>query len=556
MNNNKQQTMSKGFAVLSISNILVKILSLFFVPIMRSEHMLGHVNYSVFATSNTFFAFVYVLATAGLPVAIAKLVSELISKQDEKGAERAFRLARSVLFTIGLLLSLLMAILCKPIASMMGMPESWGGILFISPTILICSVLSAYKGYFQGRKNMNPTAVSQVVEQIVHMVVTIVMTWILLPKGVIWAVAGASMGTVAGAAVSLVYMIRQRKMITRLDYRQRLSTIKAGGRSALDSVMAVPEKVKRLTTKDLVKRIFYYSIPITLNTGIQYAGDMIDTSILNHRLRAGGLAEEVAKALYSDLASTRQLLNVPTSIISAMCVSILPTMAALHALKQSKEKSLKANEGYKLCYMIAVPMTAAFAVFAQAVFTLLGYGSNYNILMALSFSVILQGTVHLQSSILQSVNRLFTSTMFLLIGAVLRLGISYVLAAIPSINVYGAVISTYVSYAVPFALNQWALNKKEKLNISVIGNLWKPCLASVFMVMVGFPVYYGLSTVIGIIISRVWICTFFAFGITAVLCVAVYAYVMIKIGGVTQEDVRGISPALARRWPKKIRRIL
>lgn len=403
---------------------------------------------------------------------------------------------------------------------------------------------------------MNPTAISQVLEQIVHMIVSIVMTWILLPYGVIWAVAGASMGTVAGAAVSLVFMIKQRKAAARTDFRQRINSIKSGGRSALESVMAVPDKVKKLTNKDLIKRIFYYSIPITLNTGIQYAGDMIDTSILNHRLRAGGLAEELAKSLYSDLASTRQLLNVPTSIISAMCVSILPTMAALHALKQNREKSLKANEGYKLCYMVAVPITAAFAIFAQAVFTLLGYGSNYNILMALSFSVILQGTVHLQSSILQSVNRLFTSTMFLLVGAVLRLGISYVLAAIPSINVYGAVISTYVSYAVPFALNQWALNKKEKMNISVIGNLWKPCLASVFMVMIGFPVYCGLHALIGMAVSNVWVCTLFSFAITAVLCVAVYGYVMMKIGGITREDVQGISPALARRWPKKLRRIL
>ena len=189
-------------------------------------------------------------------------------------------------------------------------------------------------------------------------------------------------------------------------------------------------------------------------------------------------------------------------------------------------------------------------------FTLLGYGDNYNILMALSFSVILQGTVHLQSSILQSVNRLFTSTMFLLVGAVLRVGISYVLAAIPSINVYGAVISTYVSYAVPFLLNQWALNKKERMRISVVGNLWRPCLASVFMVMVGFPVYYGLSALIGMLISNVWVCTLFAFAITAALCVLVYGYVMSKVGGITREDVQGISPALARRWPKKIRRVL
>ena len=197
-------------------------------------------------------------------------------------------------------------------------------------------------------------------------------------------------------------------------------------------------------------------------------------------------------------------------------------------------------------------MTAGFAVFAQAIFTLLGYGDNYNILMALSFSVILQGTVHLQSSILQSINRLFTSTMFLLTGAVLKVILSYTLSAIPELNIYGAVISTYVSFLVPFILNQWVLNRKEAMNISVLGNLWKPCLSSVFMVIVGFPLYQIL---INLLPSGSYFSTLVSFFITVVVCVIVYAYVLMKIGGLTQEDVKEISPALARRWPKKLRRI-
>lgn len=549
----KQQTMSRGFAVLSISNILVKVLSLFFIPIIRS--MLGGASaYAVFSASNEVFAFVYVLATAGLPVAIAKLVSELVSKKDEKGAERAFRLARAVMFGLGTVLTILMAVLAKPIARMMNVEESWGGILFIAPTIMICSLLSAYKGYFQGRKNMNPTAISQVMEQIVHMVVSIVMVWILYPYGIVWAVAGASMGTVAGALVSLFFMVYQRKKTAKDDYRQRLAMIRRGERNTLESVMESSGQViePKLTAKALIKRIFYYSIPITLNTAIQYAGNMIDTSILLGRLEAGGLTEEVARGLYGDLASTRQLLNVPTSIISAMCVSILPTMAALHALKEHGKKSDKANEGYKLCYLIAVPMTAGFAVFAQAIFTLLGYGDNYNILMALSFSVILQGTVHLQSSILQSINRLFTSTMFLLSGAVLKVILSYTLSAIPELNIYGAVISTYVSFIVPFILNQWVLNRKESMGISVLGNLWKPCMASVFMIMIGFPMYQLL---ICLLPEDSYFSTLVAFFFTVVVCIVVYGYVLMKIGGLTQEDVKEISPALARRWPKKLRRI-
>ena len=93
---NKQQTMGRGFAVLSISNILVKVLSLFFVPILRTM-LGGSASFGVYSASNEVFAFVYVLATAELPVAIAKLVSELVSKKDEKNAERAFKMARTIM---------------------------------------------------------------------------------------------------------------------------------------------------------------------------------------------------------------------------------------------------------------------------------------------------------------------------------------------------------------------------------------------------------------------------------------------------------------------------
>ena len=138
------------------------------------------------------------------------------------------------------------------------------------------------------------------------------------------------------------------------------------------------------------------------------------------RLEHGGFTQEVSRSLYGDLLATRQLLNVPVSIISALCVSVLPTLAALYAVRDRRQTSEKANYGFRLCYMVSVPMVAAFAIFAQPIYTLLGYGANYNLLMALSFSVLLQGTVHLQSSILQSVNRLFTATGFLGISVVLR----------------------------------------------------------------------------------------------------------------------------------------
>lgn len=545
----KQQSLGKGFTILSISNISVKVLSLIFIPIIR-QLMGSSTNYGINSVTAEVFALAYVITTAGIPVAIAKLVSELLSNKDERGAERAFKLARTVMFGIGLVVAVVMAALSKPIANAMGSPKSWAGILFIAPTILVCSILSAYKGYFQGHKNMNPTAVCQVIDQLSNMVVSIIMVAILIKVDVVWAVAGYSIGTVAGASASLAYMIWKRNKSLAGEKYLHDDTIESG---TVEDVMspATEIKKKKLDTTALLKKIFYYSIPIVINTAIQYAGDLIDTSMILKRLQVAGLSLDTALGWKGDLYSTRQLLNVPTSIISAMCVSILPAMAALHVQKKMQEKSDRANEGHRLCYIIAVPMMAAFGVFSQPIFKLLGYGQNNILLSALCFSIILQGTVHLQSSILQSVNRLFTSTLFLLAGGVTKVVLSYILIAIPGIEIYGSVISTYASFLVPFLLNLWVLNRKEKLKISVIGNIWRPCLASVFMVMIGFPIYWLLHKV-----SEGYFMTLVAFVITAVICVAVYAVVMIMIGGLTKEIVTDIAPKLGRFWPKKIKRIL
>ena len=545
----KQQSLGKGFTILSISNISVKVLSLIFIPIIR-QLMGSSTNYGINSVTAEVFALAYVITTAGIPVAIAKLVSELLSNKDERGAERAFKLARTVMFGIGLVVAVLMAVLAKPIANAMGSPKSWAGILFIAPTILVCSILSSYKGYFQGHKNMNPTAICQVIDQISNMVVSIIMVAILIKVDIVWAVAGYSIGTVAGASVSLAYMVWKRNKSLAGEKYLRDDNVESG---TVEDVMlpATEVRKKKLDTMALLKKIFYYSIPIVINTAIQSAGDLIDTSMILKRLQVAGLSLDTALGWKGDLYSTRQLLNVPTSIISAMCVSILPAMAALHVQKKIQEKSDKANEGHRLCYIIAVPMMAAFGVFSQPIFKLLGYGPNNILLSALCFSIILQGTVHLQSSILQSVNKLFTSTLFLLAGGVTKIVLSYILIAIPGIEIYGSVISTYASFLVPFLLNLWVLNKKEKLKISVIGNIWRPCLASVFMVMIGFPIYWLLHK-----ISEGYFMTLVAFVITAVVCVAVYFVAMIMIGGLTKEIVTDIAPKLGKFWPNKIKRIL
>ncbi len=519
------QSMARGFAVLSAASILVKILSLLFVPVIM-KLMGGSGGYQVYTSANQIYAFVYVIATAGLPVAISKTVTEFISTGEPGSATRSFRLARTVLAATGLLLTVLLVLLARPIARASGYEEAWLGIAVIAPNILICSVLSAYRGYLQGLKNMTPTAVSQVLEQIVHLVVAIAAVLALRGRGLVWAVAGASFGTVAGSVAALAVVV--------FFYRKAPRPEAVAGRNS---------GVSR-STGEYLKLLARYSIPITLSSAIQYGGTIIDVFVVKSRLLSAGLSESEAAAVHGDLSAARQLINVPTALVTALCVSMLPVIAGLYAERKIKEAKRKADESFRLCFIVAVPCTIALMVYSFQIYRLLDF-NNPLIMTAMAASVIFMGIVHLQSSIMQSVNLLYQSTVFVAVGVILKAVFNYVLIGIPSLNIYGAIISTYISYLVPLAMNALALRKLKGISIMLVKPLIKPVIAGALMLVPSFPIYYLLLRMLRF--AGPYASNLIAFIVCAAVCVAVYFAVMRIIGGIRKEDVESISPGLARK---------
>lgn len=525
------QSIGRGFAILSFASIAVKILSLIFVPVMRSL-LGGDYGYGIFYASNEVYAFIYVLTTAGMPVAVSKIVSELTSNKNPREAERAFRLARFLLVVIGIIFSVLMVVLAKPIAGMMKFKESWAGILFLAPSVMICSVMAAYRGYFQGKRNMTPTALSQIIEQLVHVVFSIIAVVLLRKHGIVWAVAGASVGTVLGSLVSFIIIV--------------------GYRSARHELIRKESRKGRvIPTKKLIKTLVYYSVPITLSAGIQYGGNVIDASILKDRLLVAGFSKEISTSLYGALGATRQLINVPAALVSALCVSILPALTALYSKQDIKGTAEKAEYGFKLLYTVAMPIAFAMAVFSKEIYTILGFGDRYLLLSSMSFSVILLGTVHLQNSIMQSVNRLFQTTVYLGISVATKAILNFILVSVPVLNVYGAVISTYVSLAVPLLLNDYDLVRNTGLRINPARKAALPFFSSVAMIICAYIVHTLTSALSKMIFKSSgflvrYIGVLVPFLITAVTGAIVYFWVLSYFGGLTEEDINSISPAIMK----------
>ncbi len=530
-NNIKEQSMGRGFVVLSVSNILVKALSLIFVPVVIML-LDGSENYSIYYSANQVFSFVYVLTTAGLPVAISKLVTELTSTENRAQAKQAFLMCRRIMLVIGTIFGSLMMIYAKPIARLMNNEDCWLGVMFLGPTVLTCSLLSAYRGYLQGMKNMTPTALSQVVEQIVHVIVALIMILVLRGKGIEWAVAGGSIGTLAGAIVALLIVYKYY-----LAYKNNE-----------DRYLMTHNEIQsdKMSTKQLLLRILFYSLPITINSGIQYGGNMIDTSVLKGRLIVAGFSDVNARALHGMMGATRQVLNVPNALVSSLCISLLPVIAGLYAMKKLDEAKDKANYAFKLCYILAIPISIAMCVFAEPIYTILGLGDGYKLLCYMSFSVLFLAIVHLQSSVMQSVNQLFTSTLFMAIGVSVKLILNYVLIAIPEINIYGAIFATYISYLIPMILNHIFMIKKRNIKIDHAMLILKPVLSSGVMIA-GASLAYLLFDFLCEKVFNNYITSLISLVFAAIAGVVIYFFVMYKLKGIDEEDISLVLPAKIRR---------
>ena len=529
--NTKEQSLGRGFVVLSVANIAIKVMSLLFIPFLRNL-LGGEAGYSVYNSAYQVFAFVYVLTTAGFPTAISKLVTELTSVGNRKQALQSFKMARTFMIIIGLVLSVVMLVFAKPIAVLMNNEESWLGVATLAPTILICSLLSAYRGYLQGLKNMTPTAVSQVAEQFVHVIVSIVLVLCLSSKGIVWAVAGATIGTTVGAAIALLVVIKYYK---ESSYDQKVFYAGEDLRG-----------VKRLSNKELVRLLVYYSVPITLNSAIQNGGNMIDTSIMKGRLLAAGFSEHASKTLHGMMGITRSIINVPAALITALCISLLPVMAGLYAQKKYAEAQQKADYAIKLCYIVAFPMSVAMCVFAEPIYGMLFLGNGHAILTFMSFSVILMGIVHLQSSVMQSVNELSAAMVNMFIGVAVKALLNYILISFTSINIYGAIIATYISYIIPLVLNHMCLVKRRNIKLKLMSSALIPFLCSGLMLVGAVPVYMLMHWLLGNIFSTYFTETF-ALVSAAVVGIVVYAFSMKKTGGMDSEDFALILPAKIRK---------
>lgn len=394
----KEQSTTKGFAILSAAGMMVKVLSLLYIPFLKG--IISDEGYGVYGAAYSVYVFIYVITNSGIPIAISKLISELTAVKNYKDAVKSFKISRFILFLIGSFMTIIMIIFARSLSNAVNYEKAYLSILALAPAILFTSIASAYRGYFQGWGNMVPTAVSQVIEQVINTIFTLVFAALLIKYGIAAGCAGGTIGTSLGAFASSSYLILFYEKHKKIKVPKGYNNI----------------EVKRYSTKQILKKIANYGIPITICVGMTYAGNLIDVGNTKARLMAGGLNDAYASSLYGYLVKYQQLLNVPIAIVTSLAVAILPAISSAAALKDREQVRDKIKYAFKLCFLIAIPSAFGLAVLSEPIFYMLKFGEGSFLMKYGSIVLILMSVMQIQTTILQSIGKLYTATIYSVIG--------------------------------------------------------------------------------------------------------------------------------------------
>lgn len=512
---NSADSFIKGAFILGISGIFVKIVGAFFrIPL---ANLLGPEGISYYSSAYPIYNFFIVLATAGLPTALAKIISEQRAMGDYRNLDRTFKSGLLLMTAVGLFGSLVMFFGADFIVQ--GIKNENAALAFraLAPAIVIVSVMAVFRGFFQGFQHMKPFASSQIFEQFARVIVGYGLAVFFLSSGTEFAAAGATFGATTGAIAGLavIYFMYKR--------------FRAANRETFQSSMSGDLIPKRT----LIKRIVQIAIPITLGAAVMPLMNTIDVMLVMNRLTDIGLGEQ-ANDLYGMLSGyAATLVNLPQVVTSAIQISIVPAVASLFVRAQFNDLSRTIQNGIRMTLIISLPATAGLVLLAQPIMELLYprqiefAQTTGDILSILGFGVIFLGMFQVTTGILQGLSLQNRPAMNLMIGAVVKIILTYVLVGIPSINIYGAAYSTLAAYGIATVLNLWTMSKRANIRFEVNKVLIKPLIAVLVMSVVVLLGYHGSLLIMS---SKLATVTAIGLGVLA------YFYMLFKTQTITEED--------------------
>ncbi len=502
--------MLNGALILAVSTIVVKLIgALYKIPLTE---LFGGVGRGYFNSAYNIYTPIYAISMAGLPVAVSRLVSESMSLGRFGEVRQIYKVSTKLFLITGCIGTAVMFLLSYPYVHFVAGTGALPSILAIAPSIFFCCAMSSYRGYYEGLRNMTPTAVSQVIEALGKLILGIGLAWTVMRIGVRqfetsgavfgqpaenidvayshiypYTAAAAIMGVTIGTVVGFLFLMLRHK-------------IKGDGITRVDLINAPAQ----CTDREIARRIITFAVPMVVGALITNITNFIDAVTVQSRLRdafriapeviksmyaysigvSGTLDKDIPTYLYGNYGAALDFRNLIPTITMSLGISALPVLSAAWALKDKQQIRTNVESVLRVTMLIALPAGFGMAVLASPILTIL-YGKHPDIVPIASpimavygYATALMAVSTPIANMLQGIGRTDIPVKAAIAGSAVKIFLNYILVGNPRLNIHGAPIGSIACYVVIVAINLFFLLHVSEVRIRIGSVFLKPLLCA------------------------------------------------------------------------------
>lgn len=520
MSANKKQSFQYGAVILLLSAFAVKLIGALFKIPLSGKNCLGDIGFGYFSSAYDIFTPFYTMAMTGLPVAVAKLTAEYAAAGKYDRAAGLLKVSRKIYLAAGFAVFLFM---CAGIYPFVKITDPTGDTFYslaaCFPSVIFCFVMSAYRGYYEGMRNMYPTAFSELAEALCKLILGLgfAYTAIKITGSTVIAAAaaisGITVGTAAAFLVLVVYHAKENKLKASDESKLSRKTVISFFAVAVPVAFAslsvnIPVIADAVTVKwqlnglsaqlsDALKNLYPESLSEFFNTSQSY-----DTG-------------DISVWLYGIRGKAYTLYNLIPAFVSVLAVSAVPAIASDNASGGVSAAKGNVETVLKWSALISLPAGIGFIAAGEPVMELL-YDTDASgeiggvLLRIFGAAVIFSGISIPMTGILQAFGKQKKALLIIAAGAAVKFIVSFITVSQPEINIAGAAISTLACYAFIFAAEYYVLIKTLGAFPDIIKTFIKPLTAACLSGAAAFLILAaGKSSLITVLAIAVSALTYF-----------------------------------------------
>ncbi len=520
----KKSSFIEGTIIATLAIIITKFLGMVYV--IPFYAMVGEKGSALYAYAYNIYIIFLDISSAGLPIAISKIIKELNTLKLYEAKQRAYQIGKKLVLGISSVIFVLLFLFAPSIATLILGDLSGGNtiedvtfvIRAVSFAILVIPFLGVSRGYLQGHNVFGISSLSQVIEQIVRICFILGGSYLalhVLGLSLKNTIGIAVFGACAGGIASLWYVL--------VKIRKNKETL---------GLVETKEKDK-ITNQEIRKKIITYAIPFIIIAIAASINDFLDMVMIMRTLEFLGV--ETAKVEFATTAITTwstKICMIVNSIAVGMTTSLIPTIVGAYTLKNWEEVEDKLNKALQLILLICIPMCAGLSLLSRSVWSVF-YGANDAGTVIFAIRVFVSLFINLYmitNSTLQGLNKFKTVYKSTILGFLtnmcLNIPLMLLFKQIGLEPYLGAIFATAIGYSTAFLIALKTLKKdhqlKYKSTLKMLGKILVPTLAMVFVVVI-------LKLIIPLEVTSKISCIFYI-GIISILGAITYFVISYKMG--------------------------